>query len=171
MGLTDFLGGGGLVTKLCPTLCDPMDCSLPGSSVHGILQATILAGVGCLSKLTSLAITKGQRICLQCGKPGFNPWVGKIPWSRKWQPTLVFLPGEPPWIEKPGGLQSIGLRRVRYNRATKRKGPDDTALCGRPWPTGNGRNQETAFLFLPPFDGLHRRAAPSCTSSGDFPDS
>ena len=28
-------GGGGLVTKLCPTLCDPMDCSLPGSSVHG----------------------------------------------------------------------------------------------------------------------------------------
>ena len=27
---------------LCPTLCDPMDCSLPGSSVHGILQARIL---------------------------------------------------------------------------------------------------------------------------------
>ena len=27
-----------LVTQLCPTPCDPMDCSLPGSSVHGILQ-------------------------------------------------------------------------------------------------------------------------------------
>ena len=27
------------VTQLCPTLCDPMDCSLPGSSVHGIFQA------------------------------------------------------------------------------------------------------------------------------------
>ena len=26
----------------CPTLCDPVDCSLPGSSVHGILQAKIL---------------------------------------------------------------------------------------------------------------------------------
>ena len=25
---------------------------------------------------------------------GFNPWVGKIPWSRKWQPPLVFLPGK-----------------------------------------------------------------------------
>ena len=24
----------------------------------------------------------------------FNPWVGKIPWRRKWQPTPVFLPGE-----------------------------------------------------------------------------
>ena len=28
-----------LVIKLCPTLCDPMECSLPGSSVHGISQA------------------------------------------------------------------------------------------------------------------------------------
>ena len=24
----------------------------------------------------------------------FDPWVGKMPWRRKWQPTLVFLPGE-----------------------------------------------------------------------------
>ena len=31
-----------LVTKSCPTLCDPMDYSLPGSSVHGIIQARIL---------------------------------------------------------------------------------------------------------------------------------
>ena len=30
----------------CPTLCDPMDCSLLGSSVHGILQARILEWVG-----------------------------------------------------------------------------------------------------------------------------
>ena len=27
-------------------------------------------------------------------RPGFNPWVGKISWRRKWQPTPVFLPGE-----------------------------------------------------------------------------
>ena len=31
---------------------------------------------------------------LRCGRPGLNPWVGKIPWRRKWQPTPVFLPGE-----------------------------------------------------------------------------
>ena len=30
------------VTQSCPTLCDPLDCSPPGSSVHGILQARIL---------------------------------------------------------------------------------------------------------------------------------
>ena len=33
------------VTQLCPTLCDPMDCSIPGSSVHGIFQARILEWV------------------------------------------------------------------------------------------------------------------------------
>ena len=32
----------GLVALSCPTVCDPIDCSLPGSSVHGILQAKIL---------------------------------------------------------------------------------------------------------------------------------
>ena len=36
------------VAQLCPTLCDPMDCSLPGSSVHGIVQA-ILEWVAILS--------------------------------------------------------------------------------------------------------------------------
>jgi len=33
------------VTQSCPTLCDPMDCSLPGFSIHGILQARILEWV------------------------------------------------------------------------------------------------------------------------------
>ena len=33
------------VAQSCPTLCDPMDCSLPGSSVHGILQARVLEWV------------------------------------------------------------------------------------------------------------------------------
>ena len=30
------------VTQVCPTLSDPMDCSLPGSSIHGIFQAEVL---------------------------------------------------------------------------------------------------------------------------------
>ena len=34
-----------LVTQSCLTHCDPMDCSLPGSSVHGMLQARILEWV------------------------------------------------------------------------------------------------------------------------------
>ena len=34
------------------------------------------------------------RICLQCRKPRFDPWIGKIPWRREWQPIPVFLPGQ-----------------------------------------------------------------------------
>ena len=30
----------------------------------------------------------------QCRRLGFNPWIRKIPWRRKWQPILVFLPRE-----------------------------------------------------------------------------
>ena len=34
------------------------------------------------------------RICLQCRRPGFDPWIGKIPWRRERLATPVFLPGE-----------------------------------------------------------------------------
>ena len=36
---------GSEVVQSCPTLCDPIDCSLPGSSIHGIFQARILEWV------------------------------------------------------------------------------------------------------------------------------
>ena len=46
-------------------------------------------------------------------------WVwslgGEDPQRRAWQPTPVFLPGESPWTEEPGKLQSMGLQRVGYN--------------------------------------------------------
>ena len=49
----------------------------------------------------------------RCERPGFDPWVGTIPWRRAWQPTLVFLPGESHglWTEEPGGLQSMGSQK------------------------------------------------------------
>ena len=75
-----------------------------------------------LTKVRSLLL-HGQGILLinlwMCGRPGFDPWVGKIPWWRVWQPTPVFLSGESPWTEKPGGLQSMELQRVRHNWVIK----------------------------------------------------
>ena len=38
----------------------------------------------------------GQESTCQCRRYRFNLWVGRIPWRRKWQPTLVFLPGKSP---------------------------------------------------------------------------
>ena len=37
---------------------------------------------------------RGWSICLQCGRPGFDSWLGKILWGRKWQPTPILLPGK-----------------------------------------------------------------------------
>ena len=42
-----------LVTQSCPALCDPMDCSLPGSSLHGILQARILEWIAKLNMIVT----------------------------------------------------------------------------------------------------------------------
>ena len=39
---------------------------------------------------------------------GSIPGPGRFPWKRGWHPTPVFLPGESPWAEEPGGLQSMG---------------------------------------------------------------
>ena len=58
----------------------------------------------------------GKESACNAGGPGFNPWVRKIPWRRAWQPTPVFLPGESPWTEEPGGLHSPwGLQRVGHD--------------------------------------------------------
>ena len=38
----------------------------------------------------------GKESACRCRRHGFDPWVGKIPWGRKWQPTLVFLPEKNP---------------------------------------------------------------------------
>ena len=143
----------------CPTLCDSMHCSLPGSSVHGISQARILEWVA-MSFSRGISLTQGSNmgllhcrwiffiaeplekpsseilvdikwrercehdgrdslLCVRvfslqqgryfphgsavenlpamqetCRRCRFDPWVGKIPWRRKWQPPLVFLPGK-----------------------------------------------------------------------------
>ena len=47
-----------LVGQSCPTLCDPMDCSPPGSSVYGILQERMF-GVGSHSLLQGIFLTYG----------------------------------------------------------------------------------------------------------------
>ena len=56
----------------CPTLCNPMDCSPPGSSVCGILQAKNTA-VGCYFLLQGIFPTRGSSIsCISCILGGFS---------------------------------------------------------------------------------------------------
>ena len=54
-----------LVAQWCPTLCDPMDCSLPGSSIHGIFQARILEWVAVpFSRVSSESRDQSQVSCI-----------------------------------------------------------------------------------------------------------
>ena len=83
-----------LVIQSCQTLCDPMDCSPPGSSVQGILQARILKWVGVAWDKTAIQI--------------------KDYFSRG-KPILVKGPFEnDPYTDKDGRLRDSWSLKVRY---------------------------------------------------------
>ena len=78
--------------------------SIPGS------RSSSGEGIGCpLQYSWASLVAQMVKNPLQGGRPGFDPWVRKIPWRRAWQPTPVFLPGESHG-EEPGGLQSMGRK-------------------------------------------------------------
>ena len=54
------------VAQSCPTLSDPMDCSPPGSSIHGVFQATVL----------------------EWGAIAFSSWISETSKTRTWTPSL-----------------------------------------------------------------------------------
>ena len=79
--------------QLCPTLCHPLDCSPPGSSVHGISQARILEWVAMpSSKGSSPPRNQTCVSCLQHWQAGSLPLVP--PAEKAVAPTPVLLPGK-----------------------------------------------------------------------------
>ena len=50
----------------------------------------------------------GKEFACNVGDLVSIPGLGRFPGGRAWQLTPVFLPGESPWTEEPGGLQSVG---------------------------------------------------------------
>ena len=67
-------------------------------------------------------------ICLQCRRPGFSPWLGKIPWRRKWPSTPVFLPGKSRGQRSLAGYSPWNHKRIGhdYDLSTKQQW---IALC------------------------------------------
>ena len=53
-----------------------------------------LGGTRSCIQVVCFVVSSHYLICLECRKSWFDPWVRKIPWRRKWQPTPVLLPGE-----------------------------------------------------------------------------
>ena len=78
-----------------------------------------LEGVGWLPWWLS-----GKESACQYRRHRFDPWVGKIPWWRKWQPTPVFLPGESHGQRSLEGYHPWGCKRVVHDLAIKTKTSD-----------------------------------------------
>ena len=62
---------------------------------HTMTKQKILIGTGHLGGFPDGASSRERH--------GFNPWVRKVPWRRKWKHTPIFLPGRIPWTEEPAG--------------------------------------------------------------------
>ena len=65
MSEVDLWGSESEVAQSCLTLCDPMGCSLPGSSIHGIFQARVLEW-GAISKSSLIQYVKKNTIKILC---------------------------------------------------------------------------------------------------------
>ena len=70
-------------------------CISEGWTWYGLRPKTGGGWLGLLGDLSIQGSLRGSdgKVCLQSGRVGFHPWVGRIPWRREWQPTPVFLPG------------------------------------------------------------------------------
>ena len=113
-----------VVAQSCPTLCDPMDCNPPDSSVHGIFQIRIL-------ELVVIPFSRGS------SHPRDWTWVSRImgrfftaeqpgkclviylglslPLEKAMAPHSNTLAWKIPRTEEPDGLQSMGLLRVGHD--------------------------------------------------------
>ena len=103
------------LAQSCLTLCDPVNCSPPGSSIHGILQARILEWVA-ISFSREVIPKFPFDISMSCGL-----WTEKL--NKHWHFPIppeenCFWSYKIPWTEEPGGLQSMGSLRVGHDWAT-----------------------------------------------------
>ena len=102
------------VAQSCPTFCDPMDCSPPDSSIHGILQARILEWV-------AISFSRDS------SQPGIEPTSPAMqetqvlslcqenPLKKEMATHCSILAWRIPWMEEPGGLQSMRSHRAGHN--------------------------------------------------------
>ena len=104
------------------------------------------ACISCLAGvfLIHLGGSDGKRVCLQCERPGFDPWVGKIALRRKWHPTPVLLP----W--KSHGRRSLVQATIHGVAKSRARLSDFTFFLSLSLPTepcGKPRNHSISALL------------------------
>jgi len=144
-----FAGIDGHMLWSWPIALSPMKQALgarwtPGNSAFGVSTSRLITRAGAwwgLGEVTETLFTyllafryrdfpggsDGKESACQCRRHrrrGFRPWVGKIPWRRKWQPTPVFLPGESHGQRSLVGCSLLLLLLSHFSRVQ---------LCVTPW--------------------------------------
>ena len=103
--------------------------------------------------------TSGKESSCQCRRHGFDPWVGKIPWRRAWQPTPVFLPRESRGQRSlvgctPQGHKEMGTAEQRthgmWNVSSRTRGRSLVPCLGSTvsTPEQPGNSQTAVFMTL-----------------------
>ena len=106
------------VTQSCPTLHDLMDCSLPGSSIHGIFQARVLER-GAIAFSTSQVVQWKKKICLPLQETCLQPLGQDDPLEEEMATHSSILVWRIPCTRGlSDGLQLMALQRVRHDQAT-----------------------------------------------------
>ena len=148
------------VTQSCPTLCDPMDCNLPGSSARGILEWVAISFSGGSSwpgikpsSLVSPALAGRFFTSEPPGKPQLNQYIMQIHWDPYGERPLIFTPSMSPLtlknrqmhrgaefmlVEITGSWGGLGRGHTWMEESVARLRGRKRGGWERPWPEGWG---------------------------------
>ena len=107
----------GLSTKDAPrqiTFCHVLVEGSPGGVAGWFPDSNLSSSTFLFKPL----VAQQKRICLQCRRPGFNPWFRDDPLEKEMAAHCSILAWRIPWAEEPGVLWSLGSERVRHDWAT-----------------------------------------------------
>ena len=119
-------GGAGtrVLRKWVSPVCDGNFWIILGRELGAVLFSWLCAGFAfslvCKSLLWWLS---GKKVYQASRRSGSDSWVRKVLWSRKWQPTSVFLAGQSHEQRKLVGYSPWGHKRVRHDLTTKYQQP------------------------------------------------
>ena len=88
------------------------DLKAQGLVLHVAVELRVRKQANCYSTINTqgIGLPGGKESACQCRRCRFDTWAGKIPQRRKWQATLVFLPGESPGQRSLAGYSPWGRK-------------------------------------------------------------
>ena len=136
----------GEVTQSCPTLCNPMDCSLPGSSIHGIFQARVLEWVAIsFSRGSSQPRDQTQVSCIVGRR--FTIWATREVFGREGRDNVNCIwPDESHRYE---GMKGFPCGASVKNPSANAGDPGSIPACKRCPGEGNGNPLQYCSLGNP----------------------